>query len=58
MNVIVHYPKTAKGLELLRQKVAEVHAEAAIRHLNKLHCPKEQRLQLHREIKKACRDDR
>ena len=58
MNIILHRPKTAEGLELLRQRAAKVHAEAVIQHISKLPCPQKQRLKLHSEIKKAYRDGR
>ena len=46
MKVIVHPPKTPEGLRDLQRKVAVVHAEAVLKYLIKLPCPKEQKMQL------------
>jgi hypothetical protein len=41
VNIIVHYPKNPEDIKTLQKKVAAVHAEAAVRYINKLPCPKE-----------------
>ena len=46
LKVIVHPPKTPEGLRDLQRKVAVVHAEAVLKYLIKLPCPKEQKMQL------------
>ena len=51
MKIIVHYPKSEKGLSELCERVAEIHTEAIISHLNSLSCPKEQKLQVVEKIK-------
>lgn len=53
MNIIVHYPKTAKELAELEKRVATVHIEAVTTHINSLSCPKPQKLLL-LEILKNC----
>jgi hypothetical protein len=46
VNIIVHYPKDPESLDVLRKRAAAIHAEAAIRYIQKLPCPREQRLKL------------
>ncbi len=46
MKVIVHPPRTPEGLRDLQKKVAIVHAEAVLKYLTKLPCPKEQKIEL------------
>jgi hypothetical protein len=46
MNVIVHYPKDPESLDILRKRTAAVHAEAVIKYIQKLPCPKEQKIDL------------
>jgi len=58
MKIVVHYPKSVQVLHTLQKKVAAAHAEAVIQHIGKLPCPKEQRLKLCDQIRKAYRDDR
>ena len=53
MNIIAHYPKRQEDIEALRKKVATVHAEAAIRYIDKLNCPKEHKVALIDTIKKG-----
>ena len=55
MNVIVHYPQKAENVHALQVRVATVHAQAIIRYLEKLTCPKEQKIQLIEEIKESLR---
>ena len=52
MKIIVHYPKSEKGLSELCEKVAEIHTEAIISYLNSLSCPKEQKIQIIEKIMK------
>ncbi len=46
LNVIVHYPTTDEGWAELSKRVAEAHADLAIRKIQKLKCPHTQKLQL------------
>ena len=46
VNMIVYYPQTEKGKEELARRVAEVHADAAVRRLKSLNCPTRQKLEL------------
>ena len=46
MKVIVHPPRTPEGLRDLQKRVAVVHAEAVLKYITKLPCPKEQKMQL------------
>jgi len=46
LKVIVHPPRTLEGLHDLQKKVATVHAEAVLKYIAKLSCPKEQRIEL------------
>jgi len=45
MKIIVHYPKSEGGLSELMKKATDLHIEAIIAYLDKLSCPKEQKLQ-------------
>ena len=51
MNIIVHYPETAKELTELKKRVATVHIEAAATLINSLSCPKSQKLELIGKLK-------
>ena len=46
MNVIVYYPKTEQGMSELAQKVADVHNDAIRKYVEKIPCPKDQKLKL------------
>lgn len=46
MKVIIHPPTTPEGLLDLQKKVAVVHAKAVLKYIEKLPCPKEQKMQL------------
>ncbi|WP_156136360.1 hypothetical protein [Candidatus Soleaferrea massiliensis] len=46
MNIIVHYPTTEQALAELQKRVAMVHAEAVGSYIEKLTCPKEQKIKL------------
>ena len=56
MNIIVYYPKCEQDIKALQKKVAKVHADAVIHHIQKLKCPKEQKMKLYEEIKTAYRE--
>jgi len=51
IDIIVHFPKKQEDIYILRKKVAQVHAEAVVKHLEKLPFPKEQKLALLTVIK-------
>ena len=50
MNIIVYPPRTESGIKELRNKVALVHAEAVAKHIDGLHCSKEQKIRLVKEL--------
>ncbi len=50
MNIIVHYPKSSENILALQKRVAKIHAQAVISYIQKLSCPKEQKLHLLKEI--------
>ena len=50
INVIVYYPQTEEGKKELATKVAEVHSDVIISHVNKLSCSKEQKKKLFKKI--------
>ena len=43
-EIIMHFPKKQEDVYILQKKVAQVHAEAIVKHLEKLPFPKEQKL--------------
>ena len=53
LNVIVHSPKSPGGLLSLQKRVATVHAEAVLKYISKLPCPKEQKLELVSKIQNS-----
>jgi hypothetical protein len=55
LNVIVHYPRKSENVHALQVRVATVHTRAIMQYLEKLTCPKEQKLQLLKEIEEALR---
>jgi hypothetical protein len=55
MNVIVHYPKSPENIQALQKRVAMIHAQAVISYIQKLSCPKEQKLHLLKEIEESLR---
>lgn len=55
MNVIVHYPKSPDDIQALQKRVAMIHAQAVISYIQKLSCPKEQKLHLLKEIEESLR---
>ena len=56
MEVFVHYPKTEKDMKELGKRAAMVHAQAVTQYIERLPCPKEQKLKLYDEITKAYRE--
>ncbi len=46
MQVIFHYPTTAKGRKELEERVANAHSEIIIQMIQNLSCSKEQKLAL------------
>lgn len=46
MDVIVHYPQSEAGIDALEKKVAAVHADIVIKYIDKLRCPKAQKIEL------------
>lgn len=46
INIVVHYPKTEEGKQELAERVADVHADMVTRHIQKLNCPSEQKIEL------------
>ena len=50
MQAIVHYPKNFNYQEELEEKAAIVHAEAVLRKLQTISCPKEQINQIIKDI--------
>lgn len=55
IEIIVHYPKTSDKIKELEKRVAVIYAQAVTQHIEKLSCPKEQKLKLYDEIKEAHR---
>lgn len=56
MDIVVHYPETKEGMAELQTRIATIHAEAVASYIENLSCPKEQKLRLYDEIKKACQN--
>jgi hypothetical protein len=52
-EIILHLPKKYEDICLLQKKVAQVHAEAVIRCIEKLQCPKAQKMVLLDIVKKG-----
>ena len=46
MNILLHYPTSEQALAELPKQVAKIHAEAVGSFVDKLTCPKEQKLRL------------
>lgn len=46
MNIIVHYPTSEQAFAEMQKRVAMVHAEAVGSYIEKLTCPKEQKIKL------------
>ena len=58
INVIVHYPKTAKGQHELAKRVAGVHADMVNQQIRKLNCPTEQKSALLNAVISAAKKSR
>jgi hypothetical protein len=43
-EIIMHFPKKQEDIYILQKKVAQVHAAAVVKHLEKLPFPKEQKI--------------
>jgi hypothetical protein len=56
LKVIVHPPRSPEGLRDLQKRVAAVHAEAVLKYITKLSCPKEQKMQLVSSIQNSVKD--
>lgn len=56
VKVIVHPPKTPEGLRDLHKRVAAVHAEAVLKYIAKLPCPKEQKMELVASIQNSFKE--
>jgi len=56
LEIIVHYPKDKDNIKELEKRIATIHTQAVTQHIEKLSCPKEQKLKLYDEIIKAHRD--
>ena len=56
MNVMMHYPNNVKNMLELKKRIAEIHAQAVIQNIQSLSCPKEQKLELIKEIKQSFRE--
>ena len=53
MRIILHYPTDLTDMKELHKKVSEVHAEAVMKYICKLSCPKEQQLKLAKAVAEA-----
>ncbi len=56
VNVIMYHPKTEEGKQELAERVADVHANAIVKHIAKLQCPYEQKIALHKAVTKALKN--
>jgi len=56
VKIIIHYPKNKDDIITLQKKVAVVHAEAVVRHIEKLPCPTLQKTALVNAIKKGSQE--
>ena len=46
LNILLHYPTSEQAFAELQKQVAKIHAEAVGSFVDKLTCPKEQKLRL------------
>ena len=51
MKIRVHLPETEEGIQQLKMKVAELHAEAIMNCIHKLPCEAESKMQLFNLVK-------
>ena len=56
-EIIMHFPKKQEDVYILQKKVAQVHAEAVIKHLKKLPFPKEQKFALINALKLSAKTE-
>ena len=54
-DIVVHYPKTPEKIADLQKRIATIHAQAVTQRIDKLSCPKEQKLKLYDDIREAHR---
>lgn len=52
MKVIVHYPKDPEAIKELEIEVSKIHSSAIVNYLQNLKCPKDQKLQIIKELQK------
>ncbi len=57
MEIIVYYPNTEEGQAELSKRIASVHAEHAIRMVDRLTCPTKQKLELVDAVVKRIRQN-
>lgn len=55
MKVIVHYPDSQAKNDQLKQKVAQIHADAVCKFISNLNCNSEEKIKLIEDIKNAGR---
>ena len=55
MDVTVHYPKDKEDLLELQKRVAVVHAEAILKYIIKIPCPKEQKIKILADLIEAAK---
>jgi hypothetical protein len=55
IGIIVYHPKSKECLEKLRKKVAVVHAQAVVQYIDKLHCPREQKVAMIDSLKQRAK---
>ena len=53
IDIIIHFPKKQEDIYILQKKIALIHAEAVIKHIEKTSCPKEQKMALLTAVKKG-----
>ncbi|MCL2618858.1 MAG: hypothetical protein FWD98_07390 [Defluviitaleaceae bacterium] len=53
-DIIMHFPKKQEDIYILQRKIALIHAEAVVKHIEKMSCPKEQKMALLTAVKKGC----
>lgn len=46
IHLVVHYPETDEGKQILKERAARAHAEMVEQYIGKLNCPKEQKEKL------------
>ena len=46
LNLILHYPETKEGNEILKQHISSIYADIVIEKIQNLHCSTQQKLEL------------